>query len=121
MKYTKGQLKVWEKDWRAHNKWLRQRHMPTVTLEQHIDTIHGKVAKVNREFKPYVPAETPPRRGTAHIPSASMKADGKGSTAKKEIPAYTGTYIIGVATMHKSNAVPVTNPKQAAEIAQMAK
>ena len=37
----------------------------------------------------------------------------------KESPRYTGDYVIGIATLHKSNAVPVTNPKYAKEIAEM--
>ena len=42
-----------------------------------------------------------------------------GSTAKKEPNVYTGTLIKGIATMHKSNAVPVMNQKQAEEISKM--
>lgn len=40
---------------------------------------------------------------------------------KTEPKKYTGDYVIGIATMHKSNAVPVTNPKHAEEISAMAK
>ena len=40
---------------------------------------------------------------------------------KTESQKYTGDYVIGIATMHKSNAVPVTNPKHATEISEMAK
>jgi len=39
--------------------------------------------------------------------------------ARTETQKYTGDYVIGIATMHKSNAVPVTNPKHATEISQM--
>ena len=39
----------------------------------------------------------------------------------KESPRYTGDYVIGVATLHKSNAVPVTNKKYATEISEMIK
>lgn len=42
------------------------------------------------------------------------------STAeRKERPEYTGTYVIGIATMHKSNTVPVTNEQAAKDIARM--
>lgn len=34
---------------------------------------------------------------------------------------YTGDYVIGIATLHKSNAVPVTNQKYATEISEMIK
>ena len=41
------------------------------------------------------------------------------SMAKKQQKIYTGTEIIGIAQMHKSNAVPVRGKKQAEEIAKM--
>jgi hypothetical protein len=41
------------------------------------------------------------------------------SMAKKPENVYTGTEIIGIAQMHKSNAVPVRGKKQAEEIAKM--
>lgn len=44
-----------------------------------------------------------------------------GSGNKVESKKYTGDFVIGIATMHKSNAVPVTNPKYATEISEMAK
>ena len=40
---------------------------------------------------------------------------------KTEPKKYTGDFVIGIATMHKSNAVPVTNPKYAKQISEMAK
>ena len=41
------------------------------------------------------------------------------SMAKKEEKVYTGTEIIGIAQMHKSNAVPIRNKKSAEDIAKM--
>ena len=41
------------------------------------------------------------------------------SSAKKEEKVYTGDEIIGIAQMHKSNAVPVRGKKQATEVANM--
>lgn len=38
---------------------------------------------------------------------------------KKESVKYTGTYVQGIATMHKSNAVPVSSREQAIEVSQM--
>lgn len=42
-----------------------------------------------------------------------------GSTAKKESTRYTGTLIVGIATMHKSNAVPILNQQEAIEVSSM--
>ena len=39
--------------------------------------------------------------------------------AKKEEKVYTGTEIMGIAQMHKSNAVPIRNKKSAEEVAKM--
>lgn len=41
------------------------------------------------------------------------------SMSKKEQKVYTGTEIIGIAQMHKSNAVPVRGKKAAEEVAKM--
>ena len=41
------------------------------------------------------------------------------SAAKKEEKVYTGTDIIGIAQMHKSNAIPIRNKENAIEIARM--
>jgi hypothetical protein len=42
-----------------------------------------------------------------------------GSTAKKTTNVYTGTLITGLATMHKSNCVPIISKEQAVEVSQM--
>lgn len=42
-----------------------------------------------------------------------------GNGNKREAQRYTGTYIIGAATMHKSNCIPITNKEQAIEVSQM--
>ena len=41
------------------------------------------------------------------------------SMAKKEEKVYTGKEIIGIAQMHKSNAVPIRNKKSAEDVAKM--
>ena len=47
---------------------------------------------------------------------SQMKPD---STAKKERMEYTGTLVKGIATMHKSNAVPVIDDQHIIDIARM--
>jgi hypothetical protein len=42
-----------------------------------------------------------------------------GSTALKPIRKYTGTQMLGIATMHKSNAVPVFSQQSAQQISNM--
>lgn len=60
--------------------------------------------KKKKEFVPYVPKPQYTRETTSY-PSLSNKMTG--STAKPEPKVYSGDYIVGIATMHKSNAVPV--------------
>jgi len=59
----------------------------------------------------------PVGRETAHIPSRDTGHSGAVRT--KDIPQYTGTKILGIGTMHKSNAVPVFSDEEAHDIATM--
>lgn len=42
-----------------------------------------------------------------------------GNGSKKEANVYTGDYILGIATMHKSNLQPITSKEQAIDASQM--
>ena len=42
-----------------------------------------------------------------------------GPVACKPVPCYTGTKILGIGTMHKSNAVPIFSNDEATDIAKM--
>lgn len=44
---------------------------------------------------------------------------GLGTATKKAAPVYTGDKIIGIGTMHKSNAVPIFSDGQAKDISAM--
>ena len=59
---------------------------------------------------------TPEGRSTTHIPSRNT---GDGIANTKQIPKYTGTKIIGIGTMHKSNAVPIFSDEEAQDISRM--
>jgi hypothetical protein len=56
------------------------------------------------------------RNTTAHIPSRDT---GGGNATLKPSKVYTGTMVKGIATMHKSNAVPVFSDEQAVDISKM--
>jgi hypothetical protein len=56
------------------------------------------------------------RNTTAHIKSRDT---GGGSTTLAAPKVYTGTKVKGIATMHKSNAVPVFSDEQAVDISRM--
>ena len=56
------------------------------------------------------------RNTTAHIPSRDT---GGGVATLAPAKVYTGTMVKGIATMHKSNAVPVFSDEQAVDISRM--
>ena len=57
-----------------------------------------------------------PRRLTNHIPSLDT---GVGVAAKKEVQQYTGTAMLGIGQLHKSNSVPVFSKEDAVDISKM--
>ena len=59
-----------------------------------------------QEFKEYVPSRSYVRN-VEIIPSHTGFSNNSTSTAKAETKKYSGDYITGLATMHKSNIVPV--------------
>jgi hypothetical protein len=56
------------------------------------------------------------RNTTAHINSLDT---GLGNAVLKPAKQYTGTKVKGIATMHKSNAVPIFSDEEAVEISRM--
>lgn len=55
------------------------------------------------------------RNTTSHIKSVNTG----GNAVLKPSPIYTGTKVKGIATMHKSNAVPVFSDEEAQDISKM--
>ena len=64
------------------------------------------------QYKLSVPAG----RETRHIPSLNT---GDIAATKAEAKVYTGDKVLGIATLHKSNAVPVFSSQEAVEISSM--
>ena len=60
---------------------------------------------------------TPSGRETRKI--ASRDTGHTGAVKTKGIPQYTGTKVLGIGTMHKSNAVPIFSDEEAHDIATM--
>ena len=118
-KLTDNQRVKLEQEWRAYNKRMRQMNCHSAqfdTFEQYLSYLRGEHKPRKQEFETYVPQE-PVRRETKNYPSLSN--DIGGFAPRKETQKYTGDYITGIATMHKSNLVPISNKKQAVEVSQM--
>jgi hypothetical protein len=55
-------------------------------------------------------------RGTSHIPSQGV---GVGSATRVPDKVYTGSAVLGISTLHKSNGVPVFSKEEAIDISKM--
>ena len=94
-----------DKEWRElQNKWgldaeekKRQRALSAAPLDYKLS------APVGRETQKIA------SRDTGH----------SGAVKTKGIPQYTGTKVLGIGTMHKSNAVPIFSDEEAVAISSM--
>ena len=124
-KLTKKALEDYTVAWREHNKDCRRRHLHTFqfdTVAEYIDYTRGKVAKAttgNAKVANPVTGNT-----NRHIPS--HQAPSVGNCFKADPKVYSGDRrLVGIATMHKSNLVPVFEDedgdatKEATELANM--
>lgn len=110
--------------WRKHNKDCRKRNILYAQFEKFDDYVaycngtYKAPTRKNVKAEPYVPPKL--NRETPDYPSLSNNIGG--STARKESMKYTGERkLVGIATMHKSNMVPIfeDNKEEAIEIARM--
>ena len=88
-----------------HEKWLKERGLDTKSLKRRLKTWTGY---------PFPDLSTDP-----NYPKCSDKIP-VGTSQKKEIHQYSGERkLLGIATMHKSNMVPVFDKEDAKDIAKM--
>jgi len=117
-KLTKAKRKEIGDQLNQYNKELKQqgRHDERLAFDEYLDYLHGKI-KVKPSARP-IKSNKPGtfRRETAHVPSLDT---GVGVALKKESQKYTGTLVKGISQTHKSNAVPVINDEEIADIARM--
>ena len=125
-KLTTAQHNKLTEEHRAYNKRMKQagRHNERMTFEEYVDYHFGKKKREIKneraapsEVKTYhwsAPAAT---RENKVYPSFSGSSSGVAALPEKK--TYTGTLIKGIATMHKSNAVPVINDEEAEMISKM--
>ena len=138
-KITKGKLKELELRWREHNRRMKQNHMHHMrydTLQEYMDYCFGKVSMPDpRDYRAFTPLrqqsnwraeqdkehrEKYPSLMEQQMKSGTFNSESMSQGTKKEPMKYTGDLIQGIATMHKSNAVPVMKgTDQAKDIARM--
>ena len=123
-KVTQAQMNRWMEGWREKCKQNKRLGLAKPTFEEFVDALHGRVKTDRPKFTPMNTNQTDPtleriRKHKEMYPSLNSSNFDPNATAKKEPQKYTGTLIKGIATMHKSNAVPVINDEQAQEISRM--
>ena len=125
-KLTKTQRKKLTEELRIKNKSLKQqgRHNEMMSLDEYVEYVYGKATKITKPER-QVPKEVKtfhwqtPQHLRETKTYESFKGESSGIAAKAERKEYTGTLIKGIATMHKSNAVPIIDKEHATEIANM--
>ena len=122
-KRTKNQQLKFEQQHREYNKSMKRIHAhdQIMSLEEYDLYVRGlwKPKVKATKFKEYKPTATFQRPPQKDYPSAG---NGIGNCTKKESPVYSGErQLLGIATMHKSNMVPIfaDNKHEAIEIARM--
>jgi len=89
----------------AKKKAQRQAAHAAAKKQRQYEKLFASKKKSKKDFKEYAPTQSYVR-ATPDYPS--FQTSGPVSTAKQEPKQYTGDYITGIATMHKSNLVPVS-------------
>lgn len=118
MKLTKAKLKELAQEHLEYNRFLKQRHMAKITLDQYINQVFGKVDKVKSKSTSYQPKL--PIGYQDQKKYQSVQHTGLAICGKKESRVYSGErQLLGIATLHKSNAVPVFARQDAEDIAKM--
>lgn len=112
---TKVPTAKYAQDWVDYNKQMKRLGIKTKTFDEYVAYRQGKTApKLRGVVKDPMQATTLRRESPKY-----ESGDGIGVTFARKENVYTGTLIKGIATMHKSNAVPIINEEQAHEVARM--
>lgn len=84
-----------------------------VSMKSGLVSVEGKTSKSSKSLIPKYAF----RGQDEKLPS--LNTSGPMATGKAESKKYTGTAMLGVSTMHKSNSVPVFSVEDAIDIARM--
>jgi|GEM_PF-694621 len=135
-KITKKKQHELECGWKERNILLKELHLPKQTFEQYLEFIYGKGTKTKEKCR-----EKTSTTLNSKVPTSSSKDEVlpvtktmekdrnhkipskpdtvKGPCSSKPSPVYTGSKVIGIGTMHKSNMVPIFSDDEAKDISSM--
>ena len=111
-KLSSGKYSQYCMDWLEHKKDCKRLGIKPKTMDEYIAYRQGN-------FKPQLRGVAPTERYVSDHREKYPSGDGIGVSFARKENTYTGTLIKGIATMHKSNAVPIINEEQAHEVARM--
>lgn len=118
-------MQTLEAEWRKYNKDMRRKCMHSCqfdTLEDYVAYRQGKFKPKKKKESTTYASPKPYDRNTKEYPSLKTSDTIPGACSKRETQVYSGErQLLGIATMHKSNMVPIfaDNKEEAVEIAQM--
>lgn len=144
-KITKSQQEELERGWRDRNVRLKQIGLQKETFEQYLVWVYGKGKKEKTQKGTWKKTSSSNASAPAkicqnnennykrevkkneehldYLKSSNGNNYGKvwvtGPCTTKQTPTYTGSKIIGIGTMHKSNAVPIFSDEEAKDISRM--
>ncbi len=135
-KITKKKQDELERGWRERNVRLKEMYLPKQTFEQYLEWVYGKGTKTKEKCREKTSPTTNTKIQTrsskdeilsvkktleenrkSKIPSKEDTV--KGPCSSKPSPRYTGSKVIGIGTMHKSNMVPIFSDDEAKDISSM--
>lgn len=114
-KLTTSKYSQYCMDWLEHKKDCKRLGMKAKTMDEYIAYRQGNYKPQLRGVVKDAMTATTLRRETPKYESGY----GIGVSFGRKENVYTGTLVKGIATMHKSNAVPIISEEQAHEVARM--
>ena len=119
---TKAKRAQLEMDMFHYNKDRKRQGESKVTFDEYLDIRCGRVTKrkvhpsQQGTLDPNYLSLPPHRQNAIRYPS---RDEGTGVATKKEPQQYTGTNMLGIGQLHKSNSVPVFRKEDAEDQAKM--
>ncbi len=105
-------MKNYMKDWQEDCKFCKRIGIKPRTYNEYVLYRQGK-------YKPKLRGTPLPKYEISDHRQKYPSGDGLGTTYARKENVYTGDKLLGIATMHKSNMVPVFSQESAEEISKM--
>lgn len=121
MRRVKKSVDPLYEDWQRHTKEMKSKRMFDCVYETYEEYLRYRYGRI----KKYVPAKNKTLqvsssfRRTSTADTVISVLTSVNTTGRKKPLVYTGDYVVGIATMHKSNMVPVGREDSPEDYAKM--